>query len=620
MNFYPTVIESLQAGIWDWIDIHKEEKWWSNQFYALLGYQRGEIESNITVFKNLLHPKDCEVTFSTFQQHFKSRQSFMIEYRLKQKTGSYKWFLGTGKTLFDKNEQPMRMIGTIQPICVKKKTFVASEPKKPHKKVENAHVEESEHRFLRIFESAGFGIALIDLEGRPLIVNDTFSKIVGYTKTELIRMIFTDFTHPQDVNKSWQNYKNLINGKLNHYQIEKRYRRKDGKEVWVSLSVTLFRDHDGLPIYTINMVQDMTEFFETREKLKTKSHQLSLFIKYSPTAMAMFDHEMRYMAISERWIEMYGLAGRDIIREKISNIQPALATLMGCHSIWVKADVDLSIENQETQCYLHGKKKWLKWAIHPWYQNTGEVGGLIASTECITHRKEAEIRLNCLNEELIQFNYRVSHDLVAPMKTVRGLAHFVIEDLESKDIEGAKESAKKIIHQVYKLESLVKDILDLSRAEIEESIEKIDLASVCEDIKESLDYLIEESKIDVRYDFQDAPAFVSQKTRVRQILENLISNGIKYFSVDRENPYVALKSLKTEQGITIIVEDNGIGIPKEKQNRVFTMFFRGDSKRSFGSGLGTYLVKKHVRQLGGTITFRSGLSGTTFILELPVMK
>ncbi len=113
---YRLVTEGASVGIWDWPDIKSDKEIWSPRFYELLGYKEGEIEANLNTFAELLHPDDKEKTFALVQEHFERNVPFDLEYRLKIKGGSYKWFRGSGQVSRDKKGRPKRMVGSIQDI------------------------------------------------------------------------------------------------------------------------------------------------------------------------------------------------------------------------------------------------------------------------------------------------------------------------------------------------------------------------------------------------------------------------------------------------------------------------------------------------------------------------
>ena len=108
--------KGASVGIWDWIDVRSEDEYWSPQFYALLGYQPGEFQASRPAFDRLIHPDDRERTHAALEAHFNDREPFSIEFRLRHKSGSYRWFLGSGQASFAPDGSPVRMVGTIQDI------------------------------------------------------------------------------------------------------------------------------------------------------------------------------------------------------------------------------------------------------------------------------------------------------------------------------------------------------------------------------------------------------------------------------------------------------------------------------------------------------------------------
>ncbi|MFC2176251.1 PAS domain-containing protein [Bacteroidota bacterium] len=113
-------VSGTKAGIWEWLDVNKDEEWWSPQFYHLLGYEDQEIPATLKNFEKLLHPDDVEKTFAVVKNHFAHNADFNVEYRLKTKSGAYRWFLGSGQAEWDDNGNPITMVGSIVDIEDKK--------------------------------------------------------------------------------------------------------------------------------------------------------------------------------------------------------------------------------------------------------------------------------------------------------------------------------------------------------------------------------------------------------------------------------------------------------------------------------------------------------------------
>ncbi len=113
---FSAAVTGMSVGLWDWIDVRGDAEWWSPRFYALLGYEDGEIPAALSTFRDHLHEDDRAATFDAVERHFQDRAPFRIEYRLRTKSGAYRWFLGTGQSIRDDSGRATRMIGTIMDI------------------------------------------------------------------------------------------------------------------------------------------------------------------------------------------------------------------------------------------------------------------------------------------------------------------------------------------------------------------------------------------------------------------------------------------------------------------------------------------------------------------------
>lgn len=128
-------------------------------------------------------------------------------------------------------------------------------------------LRQSEQRFRAIFENAVIGIGLTDIEGRHIETNPALQKVLGYSNEELCSMSFTEVTYPDDVAADVKLYKELVSGRLDHYQMEKRYTCKNGQLAWGCLTVSLVRGNRNEPQFTVAMVENITERKQAEEKL-----------------------------------------------------------------------------------------------------------------------------------------------------------------------------------------------------------------------------------------------------------------------------------------------------------------------------------------------------------------
>jgi signal transduction histidine kinase len=227
--------------------------------------------------------------------------------------------------------------------------------------------------------------------------------------------------------------------------------------------------------------------------------------------------------------------------------------------------------------------------------------------------KNAELKK--INHELDRFVYSASHDLRSPLTSVLGLLYLL--RVEVKD-DGAQRYVDLMEESILKLDNIIRDIVAYSRNNRTElQIEAIKLNDVMTDVESGLRYL-ETPGINIQDAVKvDACAvFASDRNRLTTILNNLISNSIKYRHPSR-SPEINVSVDVSKEMITINVRDNGIGIKDYHLGRIFEMFYR-TSDHSTGSGLGLYIVKETINKLGGDIKVESEVNqGTQFTIQLP---
>ncbi len=221
------------------------------------------------------------------------------------------------------------------------------------------------------------------------------------------------------------------------------------------------------------------------------------------------------------------------------------------------------------------------------------------------------------NKELDSFVYSVSHDLRAPLSSMLGVVGLcemgTLDPFMLKNVTLLKTSIKK-------LDGFIMDILDYSRnSRLEVESQEIHFTDLLTDISGNLKFMgaDDQRTVDIRTTIRNGVAFYSDKSRIGIILNNLISNSIRYQNPQAADPYVEVNVDVSESAADIRVKDNGIGIDKENQAKVFNMFYRVSSK-SIGSGLGLYIVKEAVEKLQGAIELRSEPGkGCEFSIHLP---
>lgn len=226
--------------------------------------------------------------------------------------------------------------------------------------------------------------------------------------------------------------------------------------------------------------------------------------------------------------------------------------------------------------------------------------------------------LKKLNQELDRFVYSTSHNLRAPLLSVLGLVRLSQQEIQSNNTKDLPQYFSMMEKSITTLDHTLRQIIDYSKnARLEEEVDEINFQDVLGKAFEYMKFINGATGIKQEVTVHDGPAFYCGKTRMGFLLQNLISNSIKYYDASKQNPFVKVEVFKNPDNVKIVVEDNGIGISKKYQDHVFDMFYRA-TERSDGSGLGLYIVKETIDMMGGSISLDSEKDkGTSITLTIP---
>jgi signal transduction histidine kinase len=251
-----------------------------------------------------------------------------------------------------------------------------------------------------------------------------------------------------------------------------------------------------------------------------------------------------------------------------------------------------------------------------------------AITNALKHKENEQAKLSAMselayqnnsllkiNKELDTFVYSVSHNLRAPLMSVLGLLNLAKHETQPETLQQYHTLMESSIH---KLDDTLKEILDYSRNAREElKVELIDFENLVKENLEKMQFMPGYQQLKIVVSVNDAAPFYSDHYRLSVIVNNLISNAIKYHDSTKATPAFTIRINCNRQKAIVEFEDNGMGIQKELMPKIFNMFFRATNKQE-GSGLGLYIVKEAVDKLRGKIQVESEIGrGTTFKVELP---
>jgi PAS domain S-box-containing protein len=543
------------------------------------------------------------------------------------------------------------------------------------KRAEEA-LRESEGRFRGTFENAAVGIAHTDLEGRFLRVNQKLCDILGYPREELLTKTAQDITDPEDWGTDLEQFPPLLRGEVPSVSRDKRYARRDGSPVWVAVSVSLQRDAAGRPLNVISVARDIDhrkrlekelrqaqEAEAERARLAEFGRDVGIALSQGDTLPALLqpcaEAAVRYLgaAFARVWclppgkdvLELRASAGLythldgphariPLGQLKIGRIardrRPILTNkVQGDPRIsdrdWARregmvafAGFPLVVKDRLLGVFGMFSRRPLSGAV---LQTLDSVAGVIA-VGIERKQQEGELRqakeaAEAANRAKDEFLANVSHEIRTPMNAILGMTDLAL-DTELTDDQ--RQYLKTVKSAADNLLGVINDLLDFAKIEagkLELDSADFSLRAAIGDTLRVLAVRAHNKGLELVYEvLPDVPdALVGDAGRLRQVLLNLVGNGIKF--TERGEVVVRVEvagasAPRGEVGLRFTVRDTGIGIPREQQQRIFRAFEQEDTsttRKYGGTGLGLSISSRLVALMGGAVSVDSEPGrGSTF--------
>jgi len=369
---------------------------------------------------------------------------------------------------------------------------------------------------------------------------------------------------------------------------------------------------------------------DRQAEISENEGRLQLALKAAKMETWSWNIETGEVVWSDKIKTMFGLGGKPfdgkyetylslIHPDDLPNVQNSISKALS------DENYDYVVEHRLV--WPHGEVRWIEGRGKVFRDESGKSIRMAGSVVDITDRKEAEVERENLiddlagkNTELEQFTYTVSHDLKAPIITIKGFLGFLGDDVRAGNQKRIDSDIARITEATDKMHRLLNELLELSRiGRMTNPPVLVPLGELVVEAVEILQGRLQTHPVQLTV-AEDLPVVQGDRQRLLEVIQNLIDNAAK-FSADQPAPSVEIGAENNEEGEPVIfVRDNGIGIPLEHHERIFGLFNKLDPAAE-GTGVGLSLVKRIIEFHGGRIWVQSEAGkGAAFYFTLPMSQ
>jgi diguanylate cyclase (GGDEF)-like protein/PAS domain S-box-containing protein len=327
----------------------------------------------------VVHPDDRAMMVEYFANDVIGQgKSFDKEYRIVRRSdGAVRWVQGLGRLEFDARGRPSKMLGTIRDITERKENEIA--------------LRHSEESLREAEEIAGLCSYELNVDTGIWKGSENLEAILGIDAAHPRTVAgWVSLLHPDDRDRmSSALATEIASHSISSSDDYRIVRPSDGALRWLRGKWRIEYNANGSPAVLRGTIQDITESKQAEIALGDSQKLLQLFIEHAPVAIAMLDRDMRYIAVSRRWMTIHGFNGRELIGHSHYELFPSLQeSWLDTHSRALKGETIQAAE-ESLQCE-DGTVRWLRRELRPWFTGDGAIGGIIIFAEDVTARRQAE--------------------------------------------------------------------------------------------------------------------------------------------------------------------------------------------------------------------------------------
>ena len=415
------------------------------------------------------------------------------------------------------------------------------------------------------------------------------------------------------------------------YDEEFQLKRRDGSVIWVRVKgIPEFEGDTCVRMFGI--IQDIDEVKKNFIELDSKKAMLKSFVDNVPAAVAMFDNDLNHAYVSNRWKEEFNILEKDLIGKNLYSIFPEIPEER--RKIYRDALKGIPYKNEDQEFLVNGfdEPQHYNWEVIPWNISKEKRGGIIIFAQNITQSvkvneelKKAKKMADLASKAKSEFLANMSHEIRTPLNGVIGFSDLLLKsplnDVQTQYLNYINESGNSLLN-------IINDILDFSKIEsgkLELYVDKYNIYDLASQVVNVVLYQAQRKDIELLLNIeQGLPKTIwIDESRIKQVLINLLGNAVKFTEQGEiELKIQKLQSKEHKIKLRFSVRDTGIGIPEDKQQRIFDAFTQEDSsvsKKYGGTGLGLTISNNILKYMGSQLSLTSEMgAGSVFYFDIEI--
>ncbi|HUG71309.1 MAG TPA: PAS domain-containing protein [Pirellulaceae bacterium] len=617
---FQLAVRGTADGLWDW-DLASNAVWYSPRVRELLGYRGDDDESFpplLETFNRHLHPEDSTRAWAAVKQHIADDHPYDIEYRLRTKSGQWRWFRARGACVRDHEGRALRMAGSIRDI------------QELHEAGQT--LRQMERRLDQALKGANVGLWDWNLETGDVYFSPQMKIQLGHDPEEA----WSDYRewesrlHEDDREEAVARVKNYLSRASDEYTSTFRLRHKDGSYRWILSQGKAEWNAAGEPRRIVGVHVDITEQRQLAEKLSASNAELAReqfllksLVENIPDPIFFKDLNSRFIRVNQTMARDVGASDpKELIGKSDADIWAGdfWKSTYADEQELMKTGVPL-INREENPRVLSGQQHWVLVTKMPLYDENGQIVGLFGVARDITKLKLNEHELERINRdlersnaELEHFAYVASHDLRSPLRNIDSLTRWILEDVGDMLPAASRNDLLLLRQRVELMNRLLNDLLQYSRVgRIESDPEDIDPGQIVAEVIELVG-IPPGFRLDVQ---PNMPHVHAPRTAIRKVFQNMVDNAIKHHH--RTEGVIEIRAADRGTLVEFVVRDDGPGVDPKFHEKVFQIFQTLQRRDDLDtSGMGLAIVKKTVEKYGGQIKLASQVGhGATFSFTWP---